>query len=70
MFQAMETWSGLDEYHSANAKVYRVNGDVAGYLTSAQNLRLFVMRNAGHMVPRSQPENAFAMFNDFISNKM
>ncbi len=36
--------------------MYIVNGNTAGYVTASDNLRLFVMRNAGHMVPRSQPE--------------
>eukprot|EP00095_Tigriopus_kingsejongensis_P005173 maker-scaffold237_size242172-snap-gene-1.30 protein:Tk05173 transcript:maker-scaffold237_size242172-snap-gene-1.30-mRNA-1 annotation:"venom serine carboxypeptidase" len=70
MFRAMETWSGIEEYHTTDAQTYKVNGKVVGYLTSVQNLRLFVMRNAGHMVPRSQPEFAFAMFNDFVSGTM
>ncbi len=37
-------------------KVYEVNGETAGYITSSDNLRVFVMRNAGHAAPRFQPE--------------
>ncbi len=29
--------------------------ETAGYVTTSDNLSVFVMRNAGHMVPRSQP---------------
>merc|ERR550539_1330859 len=31
------------------------SGDVVGYLTQADNLNVLVVRNAGHMVPLSQP---------------
>ncbi len=47
-----------------------VNGETAGYLKSVGNLRMYVMRNAGHMVPRSQPVNALAMFTDFINGNL
>ena len=32
--------------------------DVVGYLTKAENLNLLLVRNAGHMVPMSQPPYA------------
>ena len=70
MFKAMTTWSGIDEYYRTERSVYRVGRETAGYLKSVQNLRMFVMRNAGHMVPRSQPEYAQAMFEDFISGNL
>ena len=70
MFAAMDTWSEIDNYYSADRSVYRVGIHTAGYLKSVGNLRMFVMRNAGHMVPRSQPEYAQAMFEDFISGNL
>ena len=35
--------------------MYYVGDETAGYVTTSDNLSVFVMRNAGHMVPRSQP---------------
>ena len=70
MFAAMQTWSAIDEYYQTDRKVYRVNAKTAGYIKNVQNLSMFVMRNAGHMVPRSQPEWAQAMFNDFIDGTL
>lgn len=70
MFKAMTTWSGIDKYYSTERSIYKVGGETAGYLKSVQNLRMFVMRNAGHMVPRSQPEFAQAMFEDFIAGNL
>ncbi len=70
MFNNMENWSAIDAYQQAQKEVYRVNGLNAGYLTQVQNLYLIAMRNAGHMVPRSQPEFAFQLFSDFISGSL
>jgi carboxypeptidase C (cathepsin A) len=49
---------------------YPVAGETVGYLKTVKNLRLFVMRNAGHMVPRSCPSASLDMFNKFISGRM
>ncbi len=70
MIDAMENWSGKDQYYRTKRDVWSTNGKTAGYLKSVKNLRLFVMRNAGHMVPRSQPEFSFDMFNSFIYGQM
>ena len=48
---------------------YGRDGKVAGYLKSVQNLRMFVMRNAGHMVPLYQPQRAFVMFSNFLKQQ-
>ena len=70
MFANMENWSGLDEYSQTETSVYRVAGSVAGYFKSVKNLRLISMKIAGHMVPRSQPEYAFDMFNQVIQGTL
>ena len=49
---------------------WRSSGEVAGYLKSVDNLRLFTMRNAGHMVPRSQPAFGQDMFENFIAGTL
>ena len=49
---------------------WRSSGEVAGYLKSVDNLRLFTMRNSGHMVPRSQPAFGQDMFENFIAGTL
>ena len=49
---------------------FQVGGETGGYLKSVDNMKLFVMRNAGHMVPRSQPKYSLDMFTKFINNQM
>ena len=66
LFNAMSTWSGIGAYHNAQQDVYKMNGETVGYLKSVQNLRLFTIRNAGHMAPRNQPEVAYEMFSKFL----
>ena len=70
MLNAMENWSGKEEFLRTSAEIFEVNGDTAGYLTSVQNLRLLAVRNAGHMVPRSQPEVAYEMFSKFLQGNL
>ena len=71
MFEQMDTWGDIDEYYNTDRTVVRGgDGNTAGYLKSVGNLRMYVMRNAGHMVPRSQPEYAYEMFNNFIDGTL
>ena len=70
MIDAMENWSGKDKYYRTYRDVWTVNGETAGYLKSVDNMKLFVMRNAGHMVPRSQPKYSYDMFNKFLEGRM
>lgn len=70
MFAKMNTWSAIDDYFTTDMEPFISNNQVAGYLKSVQNLRLFVMRNAGHMVPRSQPEFAFDLLQQFINGNL
>jgi len=64
------TWSGADAYSKAEREVYYYNSEVVGYLTKADNLNLLVVRNAGHMVPLSQPPYAQQMLEEFTSGTM
>nr|AKO90273.1 cathepsin A4 [Tigriopus japonicus] len=71
MFAAMTTWTGLDKYYQTDRSVFKDrNGDVVGYLKSVDNLRMFVMRNAGHMVPLSQPLASQDMFEQFLDGSL
>ena len=70
MFQAMENWSGKDLFYRTEQYPYISGGETVGYLKSVKNLRMFVMRNAGHMVPRSNPPASYDMFNAFINGRL
>merc|ERR1711872_104086 len=48
-------WSAADKYDNARRTTYKYNNDLVGYLKKADNLHLLLVRNAGHMVPLSQP---------------
>merc|ERR1712226_272130 len=70
MFKAMTTWSGREAYLTTESTVHRVGTETAGYLKSVGNLRQFVMRNAGHMVPWSQPKYAQDVFERFLDGRL
>ena len=58
-------------FSRADRHVYYYEGrEVVGYLTKADNLNLLVVRNAGHMVPLSQPPYAQQMIEEFTSGQM
>jgi serine carboxypeptidase-like clade 2 len=42
------------------------NGQVSGYVTVYDGLTFATVRDAGHMVPETQPERAFQMFSNFL----
>ena len=71
MFDKMTNWSGIGEFNKSPSVPFTAhNGKTAGYLKTAESLRMFVMRNAGHMVPRSQPEYSLEMFDKFINGRL
>jgi len=72
MINDLTSWSGYDKYKNTERTVYehRASGDVVGYLTQADNLNVLVVRNAGHMVPLSQPVYAQQMIEEFTEGTM
>jgi vitellogenic carboxypeptidase-like protein len=63
---AME-WSGRDDYLKADKTIWKVNGEVAGYVRTAKNLTQLVILKAGNLVPMDQPKNALDMVRRFIN---
>lgn len=53
-----------------NVYSHRETGATVGYLTQADNLNLLVVRNAGHMVPLSQPVYAQQMIEEFTDGSI
>jgi len=63
-------WKGKSSYDTASRKTYFYGHDVVGYLKQAENLDVLLVRNAGHMVPLSQPAYAQQMVEDFTGGRM
>jgi len=67
-------WSGATEYANAvNTTWTTASGDVAGSFLSGGGMTFLKVFDAGHMVPRDQPENALDMvlkhINGFFNTK-
>ena len=58
-------WHGAQRYRDAQRSIWREQGEIAGYVREADNLREVLVRNAGHMVPIDQPENGYALITKF-----
>ncbi|XP_017771434.1 PREDICTED: venom serine carboxypeptidase [Nicrophorus vespilloides] len=62
-------FSAAEEYKTAKRYIWKVNGDIAGYVKHAGNLTEVLVRNAGHMVPTDQPLWAFDLITRFTHKK-
>jgi len=47
---------------------WTVGGQVGGFVTKYESFTFATVRQAGHMVPETQPERAFAMFSRFLAS--
>ncbi|RWS10338.1 putative serine carboxypeptidase CPVL-like protein [Dinothrombium tinctorium] len=63
-------WTHNKEYFSATRSLWKVNGNLAGFIKKAKNFAFVTVRNAGHLVPYDQPEAAFDMITRFVENKL
>lgn len=63
-------WPHQGDFNTTAPVDWNVAGKKAGELQSSNGFSFLRVLDAGHMVPRDQPENALAMLNAFISNKI
>jgi len=63
-------WSHQGEFNSTVPTNWTVGSAAGGTIQSAKGFTFLRVFNAGHMVPRDQPEAALSMLNAFISNKL
>ncbi|XP_012270210.1 venom serine carboxypeptidase [Orussus abietinus] len=63
------SWSGAAKYKTAPRKQWWVDGELAGFTKTVDNLTEVLVRNAGHMVPADQPRWALDLITRFTHNK-
>jgi len=63
-------WNGANDFGSAQRIIWRnpTTGDPAGYVRKVKNFTEVMVRNAGHILPYDQPENALDMIRRFIND--
>ncbi|XP_027347184.1 serine carboxypeptidase-like 50 [Abrus precatorius] len=59
-------WEGIVEYLNAERKIWKVNGELAGYVQNWKSLTNVVVLGAGHVLPTDQPLNSLAMIEDWV----
>lgn len=62
-------WPYTEDFVNSYKVIYKVNGQVAGYAKSYNNLNFVVMLKSGHFVPHDQPSNTRDMIYRFIYNQ-
>lgn len=51
-------------------RIWKVNGQIAGYVKDFLGMSFMTVRGAGHMVPQDKPEEALVLFKAFLLNDM
>lgn len=62
-------FTGAEDYKTAKRYIWKVDGEVAGYVKQAGKLVEILVRNAGHMVPGDQPKWALDLITRFTHEK-
>ncbi|KAJ9153107.1 hypothetical protein P3X46_026589 [Hevea brasiliensis] len=62
-------WEGIERFLMAERKVWKVNGELAGYVQKWGSLSHAVVLGAGHLVPTDQALNSQAMIEDWVMDK-
>ena len=62
-------WEKIGEFLEATRKVWKVDGQLAGYVQKLGSLSHVVVLGAGHLVPTDQAVNSQAMIEDWVLEK-
>ncbi|CAJ2633617.1 unnamed protein product [Trifolium pratense] len=62
-------WEGIVEYVNAEREIWKVNGEVAGYVQKWKSFTNVVVLGGGHLLPTDQPSNSQAMIEDWVLEK-
>ena len=63
-------WKSQEEFGKKEYEDWMVNDKAAGQMRQVGNLHFLRVFDAGHMVPRDQPENSLDMVNAFITGQL
>ena len=63
-------WPGVAEFRKAERRLWKVDGDLAGYVKSAGNLTEVLVRKAGHLLSVDQPRWLTNILNRFIGGEI
>ena len=64
------SWPHQKDFNATALAPWSVGGKEAGLKQSSHNFTFLRVYDAGHMVPRDQPEAALAMVNAFLTDKL
>ena len=62
-------WKGLRAFRAASPKPFYVKGEraqTAGFFKAHKNLAMYIVLNAGHMIPSDQPKAALLMLEHIL----
>ncbi|MED6184121.1 hypothetical protein PIB30_044384 [Stylosanthes scabra] len=59
-------WEGIEDYLNAERKIWKVNGELAGYVQQWKSLTNVVVLGGGHLMPADQPLSVQAMIQDWV----
>ncbi|OAY25232.1 hypothetical protein MANES_17G077400v8 [Manihot esculenta] len=62
-------WEGIGRFLMAERKIWKVNGELAGYVQKWGSLSHALVLGAGHLVPADQPLNSQAMIEDWVLDR-
>ena len=62
-------WEGILGFMNAERRIWRVNGELAGYVQKWKTLTNVVVLGAGHLLPADQAVNSQAMIEDWVLEK-
>ena len=63
-------WKGSEEFMQSKRQIWKVDGQIDGYLKKSNKFYFMIIRNAGHILPYDQPKLAFHMIDQFINDKL
>ncbi|KAK7593011.1 hypothetical protein V9T40_007763 [Parthenolecanium corni] len=63
------SWSELDKWFRSSRQNWYINDRLVGYSKSHRTLTQVLVRNAGHMVGKTQPEALFYLLKWFVEDK-
>lgn len=62
-------WEAIGKFMTAERKIWKVNGELAGYVQKWGSLSQVVVSGAGHLVPADQATSSQAMIEDWVLEK-